>query len=731
MAKNTTPFQAASHGFEFVNRFELNLPVKFQLPLVGEINLNNVVFGLCGGMCYAALDYFYAHKDRPLYATVPEIERPLLSYLIERQLDSLTIPTLIKIIEWMSQGDQVLAARVVKSELPRLRKTLDKGAPAVLCLIRASEGGDPTHNHQVVATGYDLDSVPGSMVITLYDPNHPGLAPTITASLSLSNFQLKQSSGEALRGFFLMPYAARKLALPVQKPPAVPQFDFGAPVFDDETGLGAAAGAPVQDLVPELPFRLCWPVDSRIVTQRFGENPRTYRPFGLAGHEGIDFYAPTGSRIYAAFAGTVSEAKYRGAYGNQVRIRHEHNGAKFITVYAHMQKILAAVGQQVSAGDLIGLADNTGNSRGSHLHFTLFLEGAKTPGYYDMIVDPWQYFEGNDPPPPPELSGIEVYTLRDVNLRELPSDTATILTLLPAGELLPVFGKAEEVKKKIGQKLQWLQVKTAGGQTGFVAAWFVADHALQAFPPSGLVVYPFDVLALRTGPGLGLAPRVNVNSQTPLNVLGNPDTARTKVGQKDQWLQVLAPDGSSGFVPGWLVRVTGENPPATDLLVTPSTLLNLRAAPNKAADVMAVVAPGDVFKVVGDTAQARGKIGKQEQWLNVQAPNGVIGWVAAWLVNPTSAPAVTPGGQPAPQPAVAGALVAFPVPDEGINLRGTPDAGAMRVDGALKNEPLTILDADPAGARSKIGQQEQWLYVQKTNGKRGWAAAWFLSPAKI
>ena len=300
--------------------------------------------------------------------------------------------------------------------------------------------------------------------------------------------------------------------------------------------------------------------------------------------------------------------------------------------------------------------------------------------------------------------------------------------------MLPVFGQAEEVKKKIGQKQQWLQVQTAGGQTGWVAAWLVANPAQQAFPPAGLVVYPFDTLALRAGPGLGLAPLVNAGPQTPLVVLGSSETARSRLGQKTQWLQVLAPDGSQGFVPAWRVRVTGENPPATGLQVTPTTMLNLRAAPSKTADVMAVVAPGDVFKVVGDADQARAKLGRQEHWLNVQAPNGVIGWVAAWLVTTAIAPtppvfstagSSTAVSSTAAAPA-AGGLVAFPIPPEGINLRGAPDVDAMRVDGAPVNEPLTILADDPAAARAKLGQPEQWLYVQKANGKRGWAAAWFL-----
>ena len=704
MGKVQTSFSAVTNGFEFVNFFELRLPVRFELPLVGKIDLNRVVFGLCGGMCFTALDYFYARQNPPQYSRPQDIELPLMTYLSERQLDSLSIPVLLKIVDWMSQGDGELARRVIRSELPALRRSLDKGKPQVLCLIRAGAGGNLTHNHQVVAAGYDLDEKPGSMVISLYDPNHPMAGPVITVSLTQDDFHISQSTGEPLRGFFIIPYTYRKAALPIS-PALAPQAVFAA---------------------EELPFRLSWPVDSRKVNQRFGENPQTYRPFGLAGHEGIDFFAPHGAKIYAAHSGTVTEAKYRGAYGNQVRIRHEANGVKFTTVYAHLHKMLASPGQQVSAGDLIGLADNTGNSHGSHLHFTLFIDGKKTPGYYDGIVDPWLYFEGNEPPPPSVLSGVVVYAARDVNLRALPSTDSQILTLLPAGEVLPVFGQPEEVRAKIGQKQQWLEVQTAGGQRGFAAAWLVQEYDPQGFPPSGLVVYPFDTLPIRLGPGLGLAQAGAVSPSTPLSVLGSAEGALAKIGKKDQWLQVLAPDGTRGFVPAWLVHVTGSTPPATGLAVTPTVDLNLRAAPSVSADVMAVVIPGDSLKVMGEKAQASAKIGKKDQWLNVQAPNGAAGWVAAWLVAPQQAPS---GGGEA-QPGAVG-LTVFPTPAEGINLRGAPDVDAMRVGGAVQNEPLALLDSDPAAARAKIGQPGQWLYVQKASGQRGWAAAWFLSAETV
>ena len=55
-----------------------------------------------------------------------------------------------------------------------------------------------------------------------------------------------------------------------------------------------------------------------------------------------------------------------GGYGNCVVIRHP-NGLE--TLYGHLSKIVVKHGQQVVAGDVVGLGGSTGNSTGPHLHF--------------------------------------------------------------------------------------------------------------------------------------------------------------------------------------------------------------------------------------------------------------------------------------------------------------------------------------------------------------------------
>ncbi len=126
-------------------------------------------------------------------------------------------------------------------------------------------------------------------------------------------------------------------------------------------------------------FRLFWPTEYGVITQHYGMNKDYYHQFGLDGHEGIDFRAPHGSNIFACAAGTVYrvEATPVGNYGCQVRIDH-HNGYK--TIYAHLLRPTVSAGDTVRMGQVIGLADNTGNSRGDHLHLTV--------KYGGQIIDP-------------------------------------------------------------------------------------------------------------------------------------------------------------------------------------------------------------------------------------------------------------------------------------------------------------------------------------------------------
>ncbi|MGW2922868.1 M23 family metallopeptidase [Streptomyces angustmyceticus] len=114
-------------------------------------------------------------------------------------------------------------------------------------------------------------------------------------------------------------------------------------------------------------------------------------PFGIAGshwshkHSGQDFVVPTGTPVKAVHKGTVVKAGPWGggdgpAYGNAIVIQHD-NGT--YTQYAHLSQIEVRVGQQVGAGQQIGLSGSTGNSTGPHLHFEV-----RTGPNYGTGVEP-------------------------------------------------------------------------------------------------------------------------------------------------------------------------------------------------------------------------------------------------------------------------------------------------------------------------------------------------------
>lgn len=91
-------------------------------------------------------------------------------------------------------------------------------------------------------------------------------------------------------------------------------------------------------------------------------------------HAGVDWAAPTGTPIRAAFSGKVSYRDVRGGYGNFIELTHKEG---ITSRYAHMHEYADGVelGSVVQAGDLIGYVGTTGLSTGPHLHFEIRTRG--------------------------------------------------------------------------------------------------------------------------------------------------------------------------------------------------------------------------------------------------------------------------------------------------------------------------------------------------------------------
>ncbi|MFE1949749.1 MULTISPECIES: M23 family metallopeptidase [Streptomyces] len=104
-------------------------------------------------------------------------------------------------------------------------------------------------------------------------------------------------------------------------------------------------------------------------------------------HTGIDFHAASGTTVHAVGSGTVVEAGWGGAYGNNIVIKM--NDGTY-TQYGHLSSIGVSVGQSVTPGQQIGLSGATGNVTGPHLHFE-----ARTTPEYGSDIDPVAYLRSH------------------------------------------------------------------------------------------------------------------------------------------------------------------------------------------------------------------------------------------------------------------------------------------------------------------------------------------------
>ncbi len=90
-------------------------------------------------------------------------------------------------------------------------------------------------------------------------------------------------------------------------------------------------------------------------------------------HEGLDFPAPSGTKIFAAGDGIVTTSERTHDYGNLIKVNH---GSGLETRYAHALKRLVKNGERVFKGQVIALVGSTGRSTGPHLHYEIRLNGS-------------------------------------------------------------------------------------------------------------------------------------------------------------------------------------------------------------------------------------------------------------------------------------------------------------------------------------------------------------------
>jgi murein DD-endopeptidase MepM/ murein hydrolase activator NlpD len=103
-------------------------------------------------------------------------------------------------------------------------------------------------------------------------------------------------------------------------------------------------------------------------------NPRRMHPVlkRIRPHNGIDYYAPRGTPVYAAGEGTVTRSDYSRTNGHHVFIKHANS---IVTKYLHFTRRSVKRGQRVKQGQTIGYVGSTGLATGPHLHYEFVVNG--------------------------------------------------------------------------------------------------------------------------------------------------------------------------------------------------------------------------------------------------------------------------------------------------------------------------------------------------------------------
>ncbi|KQZ07635.1 hypothetical protein ASD23_17635 [Agromyces sp. Root1464] len=149
------------------------------------------------------------------------------------------------------------------------------------------------------------------------------------------------------------------------------------PIMSQVASLGSVALIDTDAIV--------WPVQNP--TKRSdGFGPRSAPCSGCSSsHDGVDFNPGNGTPVMSIADGVVVLATENGGgLGVNVEVQHNIGGELITSSYAHMQSgsIAVSVGQQVTAGQQLGLVGTTGQSTGPHLHLEMFgADGVRFDGF--------------------------------------------------------------------------------------------------------------------------------------------------------------------------------------------------------------------------------------------------------------------------------------------------------------------------------------------------------------
>ncbi|MBN1284863.1 MAG: SH3 domain-containing protein [Anaerolineae bacterium] len=141
------------------------------------------------------------------------------------------------------------------------------------------------------------------------------------------------------------------------------------------------------------------------------------------------------------------------------------------------------------------------------------------------------------------------------------------------------------------------------------------------------------------------------------------------------------------------------------VVLTPSTALNVRQGPGIEFSVIDIVYPDDHLALSRDFQRPLGQNG---DWVKVRTPHGIEGWSATWYISL----------------ALRAAESALRLTSTAhLNVRQGPGAGFPVIDLVRPGDDLALREADAI----QLGRSGEWVAVRTPDGAEGWTAAWYVT----
>ena len=224
------------------------------------------------------------------------------------------------------------------------------------------------------------------------------------------------------------------------------------------------------------------------------------RDAGARRHEGIDIVAKFRSPVVAAADGAVTRVNENELGGKVVFMRPE--GKNYSLYYAHLDSQIVRPGQQVKAGDVLGLLGNTGNARTTtpHLHFGIYTSNG--------AVDPFPFVNKDRAGPKPVTASLQYLNdyLRSqvaASIHSSPTAKSGVLLKTEPGQVLRVIAATENFYK----------VTMPGGNEGYIPGSALTNKALK----KQNIITPTRLL---DQPDAAAASMITIPSGTEVSVIG-------------------------------------------------------------------------------------------------------------------------------------------------------------------------------------------------------------------